>query len=259
MPSTEQRHAALYKALEELGLSESERQLYSLSLSLGPTSIATLADRLGISRPNIYKVIAQLQRHGLAQFSGSKQYTKSFIVESPSAVAELLRKKREEVASRDDAFVFELPFFLTQYQQGNRPTKISVLQGRAKLLQAYLQVFEEAKDEICFFGAGAEFVKFVSFDLGKQRIRRRVERGVKARSLTLPDVAESGLTTNLAELREARVLRSAAPFVTSFHLFANKALLWQPKGDVAVLIEDEYIVAMLKSMFDVMWNSAEPV
>ena len=57
-------------------------------------------------------------------------------------------------------------------------------------------------------------------------------------------------------MRETRVLKTAQPFVTLFQLYANKALIWQPKAPLAILIEDEYIVQMLRSVFDVLWKQS---
>lgn len=50
----------LYTSLKELGLTESEANLYITSLALGPAMIASLAEHLAMPRPNIYKVIAGL-------------------------------------------------------------------------------------------------------------------------------------------------------------------------------------------------------
>jgi hypothetical protein len=58
-------------------------------------------------------------------------------------------------------------------------------------------------------------------------------------------------------LREIRIIKDLDPFVTGFQLYANKAFIWQPTGSLAVLIEDEYIVAMLRSVFNALWESAK--
>lgn len=41
-----------------------------------------------------------------------------------------------------------------------------------------------------------------------------------------------------------------------FHIFSNKLVMWQPTVPMAVLIEDEYLVSMMKSVFDGMWERA---
>jgi hypothetical protein len=58
-------------------------------------------------------------------------------------------------------------------------------------------------------------------------------------------------------MRETRILQGGAPFATSFQLFANKVLIWQPKAPLAVLIEDEYIVQMLRSIFYLLWGKSK--
>src|SRR3989338_8397429 len=91
----------IYTSLKELGLTESEANLYTTSLALGPATIASLAEHLNMPRPNVYKGIAGLERHGLAKFSERKRYTRTFVVESPTVVLEKLRQKREIMSDLD--------------------------------------------------------------------------------------------------------------------------------------------------------------
>ena len=85
----------LYISLAELGLHESESNLYITSLTLGPSTIASLAEHLVIPRPNVYKAIAGLEKHGLAKYSERKRYTRTFVVEPPTVVLEKLRIKEK--------------------------------------------------------------------------------------------------------------------------------------------------------------------
>ncbi|MEK7632975.1 MAG: helix-turn-helix domain-containing protein [Patescibacteria group bacterium] len=258
MPQEKIRISPINAALVELGTSELERKLYSVSLSVGSTSIATLAERMGISRPNIYKVIRGLELKGLATFGGGKRYIKSFQVASPSVVMEKLREKRKELGSIDEALSGEIADLLAKYDQGKGPANMRVIRGRKDFAAAYVQVFEEAKGEIQFLGSYDDFLREISPDLGARRIDRRVERGIKIRALALPSAqAEALQKKDTEELREIRFLKSATPFTCSFYLFANKAIFWQPITPVAVLIEDEHLVAMWRSMFEMLWSVSE--
>jgi len=255
MPSQVETNESLYKSLNELGLTDHEQRLYALSLQLGPVSIAVLAEHLQIPRSNVYKVIAGLAKHGLAQFSGRQRYSKTFMVESPTVVGEQLRKKREAVAAVDQAFASDLPNLLALYKQGELPTKIKIVQGHKQFVAAFRQVAEEAKGSMCFFGAFGEFIKFITPGVAVERIDRRVERGIPVRALMLPDDTAREVTLkNKEQLRETRYLKTKNPFITSFHLSANKVFLWQTKTPVALIIEDEYLVRMLQSMFDILWD-----
>lgn len=249
------QNQALYKALEELGLSAHERDLYALSLSLGPTGIATLAEHLGMPRPNVYKVIAGLERKGLAVFSEKPGYQKTFSVESPSVVAEKLRIHRATVEQTTQDFMGELPGFIAQYRQGEMPAKIRIIQGEKQFWNAYLQVFEEAKGQLAFFGSVQDFFTFVTKDRWFERINRRVSLQLRVRVLALPSAqAEELREGDKQQLRETRIFTGKKSFCTSFYLFANKVIFWQPKTPVALLIEDEYIVAMIQDMFEVLWE-----
>lgn len=250
------RILALERALTELGLTAHEKRLYLVSLSLGSTSISTLAEHLGLSRPNAYKVIAGLTKRGLAQFSGGRtKYAKAFVVESPSTVHQLLRKKQEEVRSLDMALTADLPGLIGLYEQGSRPAKVRVLQGKKEFVEAYVRVFEEADDSIRFFGSLDAFLKTIGSEFGDARIQRRVERNIPLRALALPGPETEEMRKKDKEnLRVTRVLSGAAPFTSSFYLFADKIVFWQPEAPSAILIEDRSLATMLGSMYDLLWT-----
>lgn len=247
----------LYTSLKELGLTEGEIGLYVLSLSLGPTTIAKLAEHLGIPRPNAYKLITGLERHGLAKFSERKRYARTFMVEAPTVVTRLLQKKREAVADLGQKVLGAMPDLLALYRQGELPTNIRIFQGKEQYLKTFFTVIEEAKGESQFFGSAEDFIGFVSWDEEREFIKKRMKMGIRIQALLLPSKdAETLKAKDSEELRETRILKDAAPFSTIFQLFANKVIIWQPKAPLAVLIEDEYIVAMLRSMFDLLWKSS---
>lgn len=251
-------YSALNKSLEKLGLTNHERDLYCLSLSLGPASVAVLAEHLKISQPNIYKVIRGLETHGLAIFSNKKKYTKRFIVEPPTIVMDLIRKHQESISQTREQLTMTMPDLLALYKQGELPTKASILQGEQQIRNAFARTYEEVKYEVLYFGSWSHFIKMLSHEIGEQTIDRRVAHGVCVRGLLLPAEENARLFKNQGkELRELRTLKGAAPFTTSFHLFSNKILFWQPNAPLALLIEDEYLIAMFRSMFEWMWKRSE--
>lgn len=248
----------LYTSLKELGLTDSEANLYITSLALGPATIASLAEHLAMPRPNIYKVISGLERHGLAKFSERKKYTRTFVVEPPTVVLEKLRQKREAVANLDQTLIGAMPDLLALYHQGETPTKIRVLQGKEQYLKAFYGVLDEVKEEVLVFGSAADMIHFISWEEQQEWIKMRVKKGIHTKALLLPSKdAETLQSKDIVELRETRILKGAASFATVYYLYANKVIIWQPKAPLAVLIEDEYIVAMLRSIFEVLWERSK--
>lgn len=246
----------LYTSLKELGLTESEASLYITSLALGPTTIVELAEHLNMPRPNVYKVIAGLERNGLAKFSERKRHARTFVVESPTVVLKKLREKREAVATLDQTLVGAMPDLLALYHQGETSTKIKVLQGKDQWLKLFFQVLEETKGPIKYFGSADAFIGMISWETEKEWIAGRLQRGIHINVLLTPGEDATTLGTNDAkEMRTTRIYRGES-VTTGFMLFANKVIIWQPKAPLAILIEDEFIVQMLGSVFDMLWHKS---
>lgn len=247
----------LYTSLKELGLTESEANLYITSLALGPATIVALAEHLNMPRPNVYKVIAGLEEHGLAKFSERKRHARTFVVEPPTVVLEKLREKREAVARLDQTLVGAMPDLLALYHQGETPTKIKVLQGKDQWMKMFFQVLEETKGPVRFFGSADAFIGMISWETEKEWIAGRLQRGIHINVLLTPGADATTLRANdEKELRTTRLYHGKS-VVTGFMLYANKVIIWQPKAPLAVHIEDEFIVQMLGSVFDSLWEYAK--
>lgn len=247
----------LYKTLQEIGLTEHEQKLYVFSLINGPCTISELAKKIGVSRPNVYKIIAGLEKHKLANFSQNKGHIKNFMVESPSVVTELLENKKRRIKEKSASFENILPDIMAAHKQGSLPAKVKIIIKKEDILNVFEQVFDEAKDEILFFGSSQDLNIFMSYNRVEKQIRKRIRRGIKTKMLVFKDPnAIEFKRRDANEARKTRFLEGFEPFSTSFYLFSNKAVIWQPKTPAAILIEDEYIVAMLRSIYNVLWDRA---
>jgi sugar-specific transcriptional regulator TrmB len=243
--------------LASLGLREQEIQAFTTSLALGPMSVSTLADHLGMSAPNAYKVIAGLEKAGLTQFSQTKRRGQLFSVVSPQVLTEKLESQQMGMQRMKDEYQNLLPDLLANYHQGDAPSRIRVLNGKRQFEAAITKMFEEAKDNLIFFGSVADFVGSISQERFQLLTKDRIARKIMLRSLMLPSKeADALLSSQQNEMREARILKSAPPFTTSFQLSHSQVILWQPKAPLAIIIDDEYIIEMLRSMFEVMWNAS---
>lgn len=244
----------LYTSLNELGLTESEANLYVLSLRLGSSSIASLAEHLEMPRPNVYKLIAALEKYDLASISQKKRYARTFVVKPPTVVLEKLRQKQKTVTGLEQILVGSMPDLLAQYHQGDTPTKIKVLIGEEQWYKIFFQVLDEAKDSIAYFGSADAFIHLTSWDTQNEWIRQRVKKKLHVDALLTPsDDTKKLQSTDHEEMRTTKIYHGL-PFITGFMLFGNKVIIWQPEAPLAVLIEDEYIVQMLRSIFNTLWK-----
>lgn len=240
-------------SLQELGLTENEKGLYLTSLQLGPSTISALGEALAVPRPYVYKLIEALERVGLAKFSERKKYLRTFMVESPSKLMELVRAKKEQLEQQNQTLLQKMPDLLALYRQGELPTSVRIYQGETEYYKLFFQMLEEAQGEILSFGAGEEYVKsFPALETSRWS-KERLARKIWLKTLSLPTkLLEPVLDPS--DYRETKILSTMNPFVTSFQIFGKKAAIWQPEARLALLIEDEFITQMLKSIFDLLWN-----
>jgi len=248
----------IYKSLKELGLSDNEINLYTLSLTLGPASIADYSKHLNIPRPNVYKLIESLEKHGLAKFQEQKYRKKTFMVEPPTKVTELLRTKKQNLSLIDNQLVSVMPDLLALYRQGELPSSIKVLEGREQFVKAWNESLNESNGSQEFLGSTKEFINFISWEQEQAWIEQRVKKNIFIRVLSIPSEISNILSSkDKKELRETRVLKSTKPFDTAFQLFGNKVIIWQPKAPLGILIADEYIVQMLRIIFNLLWENSK--
>ncbi|MBP9762087.1 hypothetical protein KBD34_00545 [Patescibacteria group bacterium] len=255
--ATKHAQKLVQHSLEELGLTQHETELYLLSLRLGPAPATKLAAELKITRPNIYKVIAGLEKHGLAAFSQKKGINKNFMVESPTKIVERLREKKQTIQTFDVEMMETMPDLLALYQQGELPTSIRIFEGADQFQKLFFQTLDEAGKEFQFFGSADDFIQHVSREKHANWMEIRKRRGIRVKALFLPHKTAQAIEADNDPLRETRFLKDFPTFITSFFLFANKIILWQPKAPLAVLIEDQYIVAMLRAMFFGLWQASK--
>ncbi|MES2409698.1 MAG: helix-turn-helix domain-containing protein [Patescibacteria group bacterium] len=248
----------LYTSLKQLGLSDQETNLYLLSLKYGPSPIVTLARYLDISRPNVYKLIKELELKGLVKSDNKEKFARNFVVEPPTAVLQKLREKQSELENLNKNLVLDLPELLAGYHQGDNETKVKIYKGREQYLNIFDKSIEEEDKEIQFYGSSKDFIKFVSWDNELSWIKRRVSKDIFIKVLTFKDEISSELKQDdKDEKRETRIIKSVGTFESSFMLFANKVVFWQPKAPLAILVEDQYITKMMKSIFESEWERSK--
>ncbi len=248
----------LYTSILELGLSSSAANLYLLSLKLGPTPITAISKNLGVSRPNTYKLIKDLENFELVKSVSHEKYARDFMVESPTVILEKLRDKRKYLEQLDSGFVVDMPSVLAQYHQGSSLTKIRIFQGKEEYMKLFNKSVEESNSIIKFFGSADDFINFISWKTEHEWIRKRIKNKIFLKALLLPGKDANILKQmDHSQLRETRFLKDTENFSTSFMIFANKLIFWQPNAPLAVLIEDQYIAETMDITYEKIWAMSE--
>lgn len=256
--SSNQLNSQLDTSLVSLGLSPSERELYLLSVSMGPLSVNELAAHLGLQRPYVYTLIKGLRDKGLAPIA--KTYKRSFVVESPTVVLDLLRKKRQQLESLATNIAADMPKYLASYQQGGERTGVLFYEGKQKFLELYERVLIEEGTETIYFGEAEHFFSVVSETKLNQWIRDRVKKRIHMRTLMIDSTNARTIPSDETLLRETRLVSvQRNRFPASFQVYGNTVIFWQPMTPVAVALQDEYISQLMRSTFELLWSQGKKI
>jgi len=245
----------LYRSLKFLGLSSDAIKLYSLLSGTKERNYSKFAQYMEISRPYLYKILEELKNSGLITFPQKKSEITIF---PPTEILARLRDKKNQLNSLEMSFVNMLPGLMDSYEQGNFPSKIKLIQGEDNLIKLFFQIIEEEDKISEYFGSAADFIGFISWKKEREWIKTRLKKGLKIKALLLPsEDARTLQTSDKNELRETRIFLSKSLFITSFQLFSNKLIFWQPRAKLAILVEDEYLVSMMKAIFNFCWQNSK--
>lgn len=258
MINTDTLKSKLREILNELGLRNQEIDLYIASLVAGPASIARLADILGLSRPNIYKLVAGLEKVGLVKFSQRKKYSRKLSVEPPVVIIEKMRLRNKRITLLTNDASDLMPRLSDIYFQDSQLTNVKILKSDYDYVQAVNEMIEKAVTEICFFGSFDHFLKTVTFENFNNFTRLRSGRNLVSRTLIFESENYENLKLNeFIDNRIIKIIKNFNQFKTSFQISQDVAIIWQPVAPLAILIEDKYIVEMFRSIFEFMWRQTE--
>ena len=243
----------LTHALTFLGITPKQRELYLLSLSHGPSSVLQISELLSISRPNVYKLIDALDAVGLSNFSDRTSRKKKFSIAPPTKLLQLLDEKKEAIQEVRERISSDMPELLGHYKQGERGPNVRILSGKRAFRDMFFQVLDET-NSVEFCGSAVDFMEVFSASDGERWRQERLRKDVELKLLVFRNDQISP-QEDADELRVVKNLKDLDGFTSSFLLAGDRAVIWQPESKVAILIEDQSIVKMMKSLFTHLWHS----
>ncbi len=249
----------LTSALDELGLSSSEKELYLASLSSGPQSIPELGKRLGFERPYVYTLIKSLREKGLAVEPLTRKYQRTFVVEPPTVVLLLLRKKKANLENLTAHIAMDMPKYLASYRQGGSRTQVLFYEGKDKFIELYERIVEEEMTETLYFGEVEHYFLLLGEERVNQWIFERIQKKIKIRTLMVDSDASRKLPSMPEMFRETRLLPldMNKEFPASFQVFGTNVIFWQPETPIAVVLQDEYIAKLHRGIFAMLWKQGK--
>jgi len=260
--------------LEQFGLSSNEARVYQSALELGETSPFAIAKSTGIARTTVYTVLTDLALKGLVELESAtglmKQQTR-VRAKNPSALREILWKKRSDLVKQEVDIVEILPFLKKEYLKDSTNADFQFFPGM------------EGANHVMFDYDGIDQDTYV-FDYqipmdatGSREMNEGVDKGIKlwamGRAIEYNLTPINPWTKHVLSYQVERnphyldrVQYRYLPFeivglCLTIRLKGNRIWIVSVKGDEVwgLKIRSENLADSLISLHQVLWKLASPI
>ena len=250
----------LQSALENIGLHEKQTAVLGVLLESGsPMYVSAIARAAKLNRTTVYDVLKELSAKGLAS-----QVKKEGAVRYQAIAAELLpayvERRREALEESKRQLAEIVPQIKLLRSKGKALPKVQFFEGKEGVMQAYEDTLENNKEKILRDITGIDAV-FSTFDAGwiEYYLNKRTRLGIRCTDL-VPDTAwgRKSADDDKKYIRETKFLPAKFGFGAEVSIYDNKVGIFSyaQENPVAVIIEDDTISDMMKSLFDFMERHA---
>ncbi len=237
--------------LKKLGMSDKIAEIYQVLLSLGPSSVRSLAEVSGLNRGSAYDALKWLEERGLVTFyhKDTKQF---FVAEHPDQLLALVREKKTAAEIVERELEKALPELLALHHTGGeRPVARYVSSDELNsILEDVLYTCEESEEKM-YRIYSAEGVREFLYEQFPTFSDARVAKGIAVRAIAIGDGGE------LRGLDERKWLSSRENLSTYIIIYPGKTAyisLDRKKQPIGVVIENEGIYRTERQVFDSLWE-----
>ena len=247
------KHQALFETLKDLGLSENESRVYLAALSLGPSTIARIAQEAETKRTTVYPVIQSLERQGLMNVQ-VRGFKKLYVAEGPQRLEAVMERTKEK-------FQKSLPGLTALYNLKGSEATLKHYEGLEGVKSAYLSLFDGLKSHDYYYSI-SEVDRWYALDpefFESIRLRRSKIPNLDIRIIAndTPGSREyKKKEKNYAQ--EVRLLPSGPSLHNSVTFTPHKIIFHQILAPYnAIVIENKSVIQTQKELFEVVWNSIQ--
>jgi len=235
-----QDFSTLELELRKIGLSEKEARVYLFCLESGRTSVQHIAQKSGLSRPTVYRVLEALRRKDLVEkFTKS---SKAIAAKSPDEILGMLRAEKRKVEEKEREFVRIISLLKNKYVGNKNEIRFYAGKEGEKFLlddfattpeQKILAVFPSVSDS-----------KISELENICKNIQKRLGK-IEAREIFPEEISQSKLSF---------VKRKTIPSLSlpGTLLICDKIIYLQK--DESFSVEQESIVKIVRLLLDTLWQ-----
>ncbi len=251
----------------QLGLDATEAKVYNALLELGPSTVTEITKKARITRTLGYHVLEKLEWYGIVGRAGGEGKKMKYAITHPQSLLQFVRNKKESWEARERQAEHVLPQLVSLFHDAEKPI-INYQHGVEGVMSAHEDLFE-AKTEVLTISDVSVWRDSEFWDWAKDMQRKRQRRKVKERMLFLDSPPDREFIRQYMEhmpetqcrLIKPEKLKGLADLGGEIHVYDKKVLLAVVKkpNRMGMVIESSVFANIIRALFDLAWESAEPM
>ncbi|MCU0679078.1 MAG: hypothetical protein MUC28_01360 [Planctomycetes bacterium] len=247
----------ILKNLESYGLAAAEASIYHAVLSLENAPVDKIARLADTNRTSTYPILERLEKMGLVSEAKKKGKT-YFQAAAPAKFFEILDEKKGMINDilPDLKNLFAL--------QTGRPG-VRLFSGEEGLKTVLSGILEEANTEVLIMSDGESFLKKIPGWVGvylakraKKNIRTRIIVSATPYNIKAAQDARFGRIEKLKGAKFRLLPEGYAMSASGLDIYNNKVVFYSfDRQNVAIVIESKIISALMRTVYEIVWNEAE--
>ena len=241
------------KALEKIGLTEGECQVYEALVELGLSSTGKITKKANIASSKVYEVLQRLMNKGLVSYV-IKQGVRYYDATPPKRLIDFLEEKKEgieEAQTEVRKIIPEIQAKRKLVEEKNQTIVYTGIQGPKIVLN---EILECGKKGIPNYGFGTDvdpYVKYIPHILNKY-INEAKKYKFKSKLIFAKGFKSPNITAEIRHLPREYL------FPVRTMIYGNKvAIVDFTKPITTIVIEKKEIADSYKKHFELLWKLAK--
>lgn len=247
------------KILSASGLSSKEASLYEAILGLGEATASQIYKKTAYKRGLVYKILDQLVEKGLISRINTPQKADVFKVEHPYKLNEMLDNQAQKLKYYKKSIDELMPQLVSNYNLAFNKPGIRLYEGEEGLWKVLTDTLT-AKEIIYTFSDVEAVVKYMD-KINQNYVKKREKLDIKKRIIFVDSpFARKYLKAYHVSVTDSRFVDyKLYPFSSLMQIYDGKVayISLSEKGIISMLISDQNVYRMNKSLFEFIWSYAK--
>lgn len=234
--------------LKKLGFTENEAGVYLASLRVGNARASRIAEEARLPKSTVQDTLTTLHKRGfVSRYKNKNRY--HYSPSDPEVISSWMDRNKSVL---DDL----LPKLKSiQYSSKQQPTVRSYFDKRG-FIAVEREILSEAKELLLI--SPAHDLDILLPEYFSQLMIKRLKHNIPARILIKESpVADKVKSFDPIAQHETRTIHPPAPFDSILLIWGKKVAAVSLNDKISIVVlEDENITRMIKSLFEILWSSA---